>query len=130
MKLLARTIAIAAAALTAAAAFAAPPTTTTSTHTTKTHHGIMSILHRPARPGASTTVGKPLFAGNIIGNKRTRVYHMPGDRGALPAAQNRVYFHTEGQARAAGFRRAGAGSATRRPAPHTTMHRTTMHVHH
>ena len=55
----------------------------------------------PPAPPHSGSVGqqkKPLFAGNIIGNKRTHVYHMKGDPGALPAEQNRVYFQTEAQA--------------------------------
>ena len=51
---------------------------------------------------------KPLFAGNIIGNKHTHVYHLPGDPGALPAPQNRVYFHTQAQAMAAGYHHMGS----------------------
>ena len=27
-----------------------------------------------------------MMSGSIIGNKNTHVFHMPGDRGALPAA--------------------------------------------
>ena len=94
------------------------------------HHGILGrIFHRPA----PSSTGRPGFpgmrvpgrlnpiSGGIVGNKRTHVYHLPGDRGALPAAQNRVYFHTEGQAMAAGYHRAGASHG--RPA-------LGMHSHH
>ena len=52
--------------------------------------------------------GSMMGVGNIVGNRNTRVYHMAGDRGALPAPQNRVYFRTEHAAMAAGFRRAGS----------------------
>jgi len=85
-----------------------------------------------ATPPAPTHLGsmgqqkKPLFALNIIGNKRTHIYHMKGDPGALPAEQNRVYFQTEAQAIRAGYHRAGHGKPV--PAhrmmgapPHHTM---------
>ena len=81
---------------------------------TPAHHGILSrIFHRPTRPGTPVTGGAILgrpnpIAGGIIGNTRTHVYHMPGDRGALPAVQNRRYFRTESQALAAGYHRAGS----------------------
>lgn len=47
--------------------------------------------------------------GNVIGNKNTKVYHLPGDKGALPAEKNRVYFRTAKEAEAAGYHRAGVG---------------------
>lgn len=99
MSKIAQAMALAAAtALTASVAFAAPPTSTAPTG----HRAHLIGLFHPK---------KPLFAGNIIGNKRTHVYHMPGDPGALPAPQNRVYFHTQAQAIAAGFHRAGSHAA-------------------
>lgn len=56
--------------------------------------------------------GRPsAMSGLIIGNKNSHVYHMPGDKGALPAPKNRVYFRTEAQAVAAGYHRAGAKGA-------------------
>jgi len=84
-----------------------------------------------AHPAGTVNPRKPLFAGNIIGNKRTHIYHMKGDPGALPAEQNRVYFRTEAQAIAAGYHRAGHG----KPAPaHRMMgapgHHTMMMPHH
>src|SRR5256885_9198074 len=39
-------------------------------------------------------------SGQIIGNKSTKVYHLPGDKGHLPAEKNRVYFRTERDAMA------------------------------
>jgi methylphosphotriester-DNA--protein-cysteine methyltransferase len=50
-----------------------------------------------------------MVGGSIIGNKNTHVYHMAGDKGALPAPQNRVYFSSVAAAQAAGYHAAGAG---------------------
>jgi micrococcal nuclease len=48
-------------------------------------------------------LGEPL-GGPVIGNRRSRLYHLPGQRhyGAV-AADNRVYFDSEEAARAAGY---------------------------
>jgi len=81
-----------------------------------THRTVLGFLHPD----------KPLFAGNIIGNKKTHVYHMQGDPGALPAPKNRVYFRTEAQAVAAGFHRAGTGHRRMGPV-HPAHHRTMPH---
>jgi hypothetical protein len=59
------------------------------------HHGM----------GSMTSMG-----GGFIGNKNSHVYHMPGDKGAMPSAQNRVYFPTAAAAEAAGYRRVGSKS--------------------
>jgi endonuclease YncB( thermonuclease family) len=49
----------------------------------------------------------PSATGRIIGNRRSRIYHVPGCRDYDAVAQrNRVYFDTEAQALAAGFRKA------------------------
>ena len=50
--------------------------------------------------------------GSIIGNKNTKVYHLAGDKGNMPAEKNRVYFRTEREATAAGYHLAG-GSQNR-----------------
>ncbi len=63
------------------------------------HHGLMSRMHGHM----------PMMHGNIVGNKQSHVYHMPGDRGSLPAEKNRVYFRTEAEAQRAGYHRAGMG---------------------
>ena len=52
-------------------------------------------------------------SGRIIGNKNTHVYHMAGDMGNMPSPQNRVYFRSEAEARAAGYRMAGSGNGGR-----------------
>jgi len=59
----------------------------------------------------------PPVAGNIIGDKNTKVYHLPGDRGTLPMEKNRVYFRTEAEAVAAGFRHAGSKATDHRTLP-------------
>jgi hypothetical protein len=66
------------------------------------HHGM----------GSMTSMG-----GGFIGNKNSHVYHMPGDKGAMPSAQNRVYFPTAAAAEAAGYRRAGSKSGMMGPPP-------------
>ena len=110
------------------------------------HHGFLhNMFHRP-KPGqvnqGQPMPGRPMYGnmhgntmgrrpgyrpmgggmmgGSIVGNKNTHVYHMAGDRGAMPAEQNRVYFRSEREAEAAGFRRAGdsSGSHSRRPMMH------------
>jgi len=68
------------------------------------HPRLLPFLHRPKATGIPTN--KSGTEGRIIGNRRTHVYHMPGDRGALPADKNHVYFATEAKAVAAGYRRA------------------------
>ncbi len=84
------------------------------------HQGVLGRLfghHPKPMPGARPMPGthpmtgrmNPMMGG-VIGNKKTRVYHLPGDRGALPAPQNRVYFHTAAQARAAGYHAVGQHS--------------------
>ena len=66
--------------------------------------------HRPTTTTSGSMMGRrPMMAGNIVGNKRTHVYHMPGDRGQWPDPKNRVYFRTEADAQAAGYHRAGMG---------------------
>ena len=99
------------------------------------HHGFLhNLFHRP-RPG-QTMPGRPMpghmmsghmmpgstmMSGNVIGNKNSHVYHLPGDKGALPATQNRVYFRSAAAAEAAGYHRAGGGAASHhsmRPAMH------------
>jgi hypothetical protein len=45
--------------------------------------------------------------GRVIGNRNSNIYHVPGCRSYNDVAErNRVYFATEAEARAAGFRKA------------------------
>ncbi len=99
------------------------------------HRGILSRLFHPKprptisqmHPGMapshygttgahsySTMGSRPMMGGQIIGNKNTHVFHMPGDRSALPAAQNRVYFPSAAAAQAAGYHAAGGSHAMMR----------------
>ena len=69
-------------------------------------------------PGHPGMMGQPGMGGmmhlhgGVVGNKNSRVYHLPGDRGAMPAVQNRIYFPTAAAAEAAGYRRAGGARST------------------
>ena len=106
------------------------------------HHGIFSKLFHP-KPGQPATgsfgrpggmMGRPGMGGmmpmrgGVVGNKNTHVYHLPGDRGALPAPQNRVYFRSAAAAEAAGYHRAGgAHSAMGRPMSRPMMHGSPTH---
>lgn len=84
------------------------------------HHGLFSKLFHPkpkprqpvngnfGRPGTYPSHhGIAPIGGGVVGNKKSHVYHLPGDKGALPAPQNRVYFRSAAAAEAAGFHRAG-----------------------
>lgn len=98
------------------------------------HHGLFGKLFhprpKPVQPATGSfgqpggMMGHPGMAGmtpmrgGVVGNKNSHVYHLPGDRGALPAAQNRVYFRSAAAAEAAGYHRAGGA--------HTTMGRHPM----
>lgn len=70
------------------------------------------------RPGLGTSIPT---SGSVIGNKNTHVYHMAGDRGAMPAAQNRVYFPSASAAQAAGYRPVG-GAHSMTPGRRPMMH--------
>jgi hypothetical protein len=62
---------------------------------------------------------KPRF-GQIIGNKNTKVYHLPGDKGSLPSEKNRVYFRTEREAIAAGYHHTKTGGKSKMTKPMNT----------
>ena len=59
--------------------------------------------------GGRPMMGGGMMGGQIIGNKNSHVYHLAGDRGAMPAPQNRVYFPNAAAAEAAGYHVAGGG---------------------
>ena len=71
------------------------------------------------RPGI---MGHMPIAGQIIGNKKTHVYHLAGDRN-LPAPQNRVMFPSVAAAVAAGYHASGKGghAIPGKPMPHAMM---------
>ncbi len=72
--------------------------------------------------GSYGTMGShSMMGGPIIGNKNSHVYHMAGDKGSLPAPQNRVYFSSAAAAQAAGYHAAGGSRGM------TTNSRSMMH---
>ena len=88
-----------------------PPIAPGTHHTTR-----MGGMHR--QPGHAMT-----GSGQIIGNKSTKVYHLPGDNGNMPAEKNRVYFKTEREAMAAGYHVAGTKKTLK-----TNMHHRMPHT--
>ena len=54
-------------------------------------------------------MGRRPMSGSIIGNKNTKVYHLAGDKGNMPAEKNRVYFRSEREAMSAGYHLAKSG---------------------
>lgn len=75
-------------------------------------------------------MGHSMIGGQIVGNKNSHVYHLPGDKGALPSPQNRVYFTSAAAAQAAGYHAAGSGrgAMTHGAMMHKSMtHGTMMH---
>ncbi len=131
-----RTLAAAAVfAFTSGAAFAQTPPPA------PTHPGILSRLFHPKpKPGLyqsngsamhpmgahsySTMGSHSMMSGQIIGNKNSHVYHLPGDKGALPSPQNRVYFPSAAAAQAAGYH--AAGSSRGMSGTRAMMHSGTM----
>ena len=63
--------------------------------------------HHAMRPKASNAT---VPVGEVIGNKKTHVFHVAGDHGSLPAPKNRVVFHSTAEAKAAGYHAAGEGT--------------------
>jgi hypothetical protein len=62
-------------------------------------------------PTVTPPPSPPIMAsGPIIGNRRTHVYHRPGEEGTLPSERNRVYFQTEDAAMKAGYHAMGTAS--------------------
>lgn len=57
-------------------------------------------------PLPATAAPAPAADGQIIGNLRSHVYHLPGDT-RLPNVNNRVYFKSEADALAAGYHKPG-----------------------
>ena len=76
---------------------------------------VWSLGYRPTRDGVVSPlrVARPAqrasSAGGIIGNRNSKVYHLPSGCPSYDqvAARNQVQFETEAAAVAAGFRKAG-----------------------
>ncbi len=89
------------AAKTAAASRRASRSAQTSS-ATRTSRTAAATSSQTATKGDVTT-GR---AGKIIGNKNSKIYHVPGQAGYHMNSRNAVYFQTEAQAQAAGYRKA------------------------
>lgn len=79
-----------------AAATAAKHAASTSTHAATATSGTKHTQ-------GDLTTGQD---GKIIGNKNSKIYHVPGQAGYHMNSSNAVYFQTEAQAKAAGYRKA------------------------
>jgi len=68
--------------------------------------GIKQVMHRSFALFIAVILMMPsAVIGEIIGNRNTRVYYLPWCPGYdAVAEQNRVYFETPSEARAAGYR--------------------------
>lgn len=49
---------------------------------------------------------KTSTTGRIVGNRQSKIYHVPGQAGYHMNSSNAVYFRTETEAKRAGYRRA------------------------
>lgn len=94
------------------------------------HTGTMPMhstmgAHSYSTTGSRSMMGShAMMSGQIIGNKNSHVFHMPGDKGALPSPQNRVYFPSAAAAQAAGYH--AAGSSRGMTGTRSMMHSGTM----
>lgn len=70
----------------------------TATSSATRHHS----RHTRSSQGDVTTGQR----GQIIGNKNSKIYHVPGQAGYHMNSRNAVYFQTTAQAEAAGYRKA------------------------
>jgi beta-lactamase superfamily II metal-dependent hydrolase len=57
----------------------------------------------PPSEATTSVSGDASGEGAVIGNRRSKVYHLKGMGGALPSPGNRVYFHSEAEAKKAGY---------------------------
>lgn len=75
-----------------------------------------SLVTGVARKSAKKTVAKKSTSSKkkiktsttsrIVGNRRSKIYHVPGQAGYHMNSSNAVYFRTEAEAKRAGYRRA------------------------
>ena len=90
-------------------------------------HPMGSFGTRPGMMGHPGMMGGSAMMGHVVGNKKTHVYHLPGDKGALPAPQNRVYFSSAAAAQAAGYHGVGGSAGGSMMTHHTMMPGSMMH---
>ena len=78
-------------------------------------------------PRMGGMMARPPMSGSIIGNKNTKVYHLAGDKGNMPAEKNRVYFRSERDAMRAGYHLAKTGRGKMKMPHGMPMHKP-MHM--
>jgi hypothetical protein len=91
-----------------------PPPPTGTHHTTR-----MGGMQGHPMPGS----------GQIVGNKKTKIYHLAGDKSTLPAEKNRVYFRTVQDAMAAGYHAAKPSKMGNSGMHHNLPHATNSTMH-
>ena len=67
---------------------------------------VVKKAKKPAKKASKKKVYTSASKGKIIGNKRSKIYHVPGQAGYHMNSSNAVYFNSEKAARAAGYRKA------------------------
>ncbi|MFT8726448.1 MAG: hypothetical protein ABF756_00470 [Liquorilactobacillus ghanensis] len=85
---------------------------TTAAHSSDSSQAASSAVNSSSATATTTTESSSSTAkvtvgqGKIIGNRDSHIYHVPGQAGYKMNAANAVYFATEAQAQAAGYRKA------------------------
>lgn len=84
---------------------------TTAAHSSDSSQAASSAVNSSSATAATTessssTAKVTVGQGKIIGNRDSHIYHVPGQAGYKMNAANAVYFATEAQAQAAGYRKA------------------------
>ncbi|KRL18715.1 prophage Lp1 protein 66 [Lactobacillus amylolyticus DSM 11664] len=78
-----------------------------SEQTTVTHHRSTATTHHSSSSnGAGRGDMDTADSGKIVGNKNTKIYHVPGQAGYRMNSANAVYFNSEQDAINAGYRKA------------------------
>lgn len=78
-----------------------------SEQTTVTHHRSTATTHHSSSGnGAGRGDMDTADSGKIVGNKNTKIYHVPGQAGYRMNSANAVYFNSEQDAINAGYRKA------------------------
>lgn len=72
-----------------------------SSNSTATHHHPSSASGGTSRSDMNTAK-----SGKIVGNRNSKIYHVPGQAGYNMSSANAVYFNSEQEAISAGYRKA------------------------
>ena len=72
-----------------------------SSQSIKTEHH-----HNSGAPAGNHGDMNTTDSGKIVGNRNSKIYHVPGQAGYRMNSANAVYFDSEAEAKAAGYRKA------------------------